>query len=251
MYVRLANLFRDSIASGQWPAGHQVPTLNDLCAQYGVARVTVRNALKTLADDGLISITQGRGTFVSEPAASVAASTDLRHAINDPLQTAPSETIRVLGRQTVRSLPAELRSSNPAYEAYVRVRKVHAVRQQPFQVVEAYVGKPIHDRFPRGSEARSKTARLLRDYGQVHIRSTRQELTLAHAVPEMARLLDCHVGAVLVRIRRWRVDQHGLLVYAAVNLYRGDRFVLDIQTEHAQSSEFTPGLIPSTRPAID
>lgn len=251
MYIRLANLLRDCIASRQWPPGHQLPTLRTLCEQYGVARVTVRNALKTLAAEGLISITQGRGTFVTQPATDDASSTDLRDTISDPLQTAPLETIRVLGSWVIRSLPAELRTSARSYDRYVRVRKVHAIRQQPFQVVETYVAKVVHDRFPSGAERTSKTARLLRDFGRTPIRSTRQEVTLAHAAPEVAALLGCPIGSVLVRIRRWRVDQELRVVYAAVNLYLGDRFVLDLYTEHATSSEFAPGLIPGTRSTED
>ena len=247
MYVRLANLFRDSIASGQWPEGHQLPTIAELCGRYGVARVTVRKALGSLADDGLISITQGRGTFVEAPVAAQQAA-DVRSAINDPLQTAPSESIRVLGRAEVRTLPPELAMAAPVHDAYVRVRKVHAIRKQPFHVVEAYVAKEVHDRFPRGAESKSKTARLLRDHGRVHIRSTHQELTLVHATPEAADLLGCPVGSVLVRIRRWRIEQDGRIVYAAANLYRGDRFVLDVHTEHPDSSGFAPGLIPGARP---
>lgn len=246
MYLRLANLFRDSIASGQWPEGHRLPTITELCERYGVARVTVRNALRSLADDGLISITQGRGTFV-EPQVAARQAADLRSAINDPLQTAPFETIRVIGRSDVRTLPPELAIAVPVYDAYVRLRKVHAIRKQPFHIVEAYVAKEVHDRFPRGAESKSKTARLLRDHGRVHIRSTRQELMLVHATPEVADLLGCPVGSVLVRIRRWRIEQHGRIVYAAVNLYRGDRFVLDVHTEHPESSVFAPGLIPGAR----
>lgn len=247
LYVRLANLFRDNIVSNTWAPGHQLPTIPILCERYQVARVTVRKALQVLARDGLITSTQGRGTFVNPPHPDRPAAGDLRHAINDPLQTGPFETMKVLGRKTVNTLPNELAFSGDQYASYVRIHKVHFFKKQPFQVVDTFVAKPVYDRFPRGADRTSKTARLLRDHGGVQIHSSRQELTIAHANPEVANLLGCAVGSVLVRIRRWRTDQDDRLVYAALNLYRGDRFVLDITSTQAGAMDFTPGLIPISK----
>ncbi|WP_371659017.1 FadR/GntR family transcriptional regulator [Streptomyces sp. NBC_00280] len=55
---------RNQITSGEWPVGSRVPTEPELVAQLGVARNTVREAVRALAHNGLLDIRQGSGTYV-------------------------------------------------------------------------------------------------------------------------------------------------------------------------------------------
>ena len=52
------------IISGEWGEGFRMPTEMELCAQYGVSRVTIRRALEELVAHGYITRTRGRGSFV-------------------------------------------------------------------------------------------------------------------------------------------------------------------------------------------
>jgi len=53
------------IVNGVYPIDSRLPTENELCAKFGVSRITIRESLKRLSSIGLVSIQQGRGTFVS------------------------------------------------------------------------------------------------------------------------------------------------------------------------------------------
>lgn len=64
LYVQLAGLLRAKIRSGEMPPRSRVPSLTSLAAEYDVADMTVRRALKVLKDEGLIETRPGRGTFV-------------------------------------------------------------------------------------------------------------------------------------------------------------------------------------------
>jgi DNA-binding FadR family transcriptional regulator len=55
---------RQQITSGTWPVGSRIPTEPELVAQLGVARNTVREAVRALAHNGLLDIRQGSGTYV-------------------------------------------------------------------------------------------------------------------------------------------------------------------------------------------
>src|SRR5712692_298719 len=66
LYYQLENLLREKIMSGSFATGDRLPTESDLIHQYGVSRITVRQALTALAEEGLIERRQGRGTFVAE-----------------------------------------------------------------------------------------------------------------------------------------------------------------------------------------
>jgi len=56
---------RDQITSGEWPVGFRIPTETELVEQLGVARNTVREAVRALAHNGLLDIRQGSGTYVA------------------------------------------------------------------------------------------------------------------------------------------------------------------------------------------
>lgn len=60
---------KNQIFSGRIPAGHRLPSENELCEQFGVSRTTVRDALRVLESQGLVEIKVGAGggAFVSEP----------------------------------------------------------------------------------------------------------------------------------------------------------------------------------------
>ncbi|MEU2433967.1 FadR/GntR family transcriptional regulator [Streptomyces sp. NPDC007861] len=55
---------RNQITSGEWPVGSRIPTEPELVEQLGVARNTVREAVRALAHNGLLDIRQGSGTYV-------------------------------------------------------------------------------------------------------------------------------------------------------------------------------------------
>lgn len=57
-------LIADFIASGAVGAGERLPTEAELCERYGVSRVTVRAALRSLQEAGLITVRQGLGSTV-------------------------------------------------------------------------------------------------------------------------------------------------------------------------------------------
>ncbi|MFG2600456.1 GntR family transcriptional regulator [Streptomyces sp. NPDC048462] len=63
-YQRIANALKAEIRSGALGAGSRLPGENDLMTQYGVARMTVRQALSVLQSEGLTEARKGVGVFV-------------------------------------------------------------------------------------------------------------------------------------------------------------------------------------------
>ena len=97
-YVQLVNILRGAIASGQYQAGDQLPTESELCAAYDVSPMTVRRAIGMLLDQGAVSTTRGRGTFV-QPLRLATATFDLSEfhdILAEPGVTAKVVEARVL-----------------------------------------------------------------------------------------------------------------------------------------------------------
>ncbi|MFB0617325.1 GntR family transcriptional regulator [Streptomyces sp. AGS-58] len=63
-YERIADSLRQAIQSGEYSPGDRLPGENDLMATHGVARMTARQALSVLRDEGLAEARKGAGVFV-------------------------------------------------------------------------------------------------------------------------------------------------------------------------------------------
>lgn len=67
LYQRLRDDMLAKIAAGEWTPGAAIPTEAELTKHYGVAVGTLRKAVDTLVQDGLMKRSQGRGTFILRP----------------------------------------------------------------------------------------------------------------------------------------------------------------------------------------
>jgi hypothetical protein len=64
LYLQVARALKEEIVGGVYPVGTQLPTEDELCERFSVSRYTVREALRRLREDNLVSSRQGAGTVV-------------------------------------------------------------------------------------------------------------------------------------------------------------------------------------------
>lgn len=67
LYIQLKELLHAQIRSGDYTVGARLPSERELAQRYGVSRMTARQSLQALAQEGLIHSRVGKGTFVSAP----------------------------------------------------------------------------------------------------------------------------------------------------------------------------------------
>ncbi len=67
LQYQLRSKLLEQIENGCWPPDHQIPSERELCDEYGVSRITVREVVKDLVQEGYLIKKQGKGTFVSSP----------------------------------------------------------------------------------------------------------------------------------------------------------------------------------------
>jgi GntR family transcriptional regulator len=65
MYKQLTKIIMSKIENGQWKAGDKIPSETELLKEYNVSRITVRAAITALVEDGILTRSQGKGTFVA------------------------------------------------------------------------------------------------------------------------------------------------------------------------------------------
>lgn len=248
LYLRVANSLRSRINDGEWKPGDQLPIIKHLAKDYQVALVTVRQALQILAQDELIEGNQGRGTFVCDGARPVRGNPALRAAINDRLSLPAGCTIEILGRELREGDDLVFAPPDtPRHPAYIEVQKLHLQDGEPFALMQVWVAQPIYQRFPDGADAHKKLLRLIIENAPIRLRRSRIEMMVTYADPTAAALLRCPAMSALVRIRSYRVDEHGTLAFGHVAYYRADRFIYEVEEYEAELEKSTAVVMPGTR----
>lgn len=67
LYQQLKNILKSWITQEVLHPGDQIPSESELCEKYGVSRITVRQAMSALVQEGLLYRRPGKGTFVTSP----------------------------------------------------------------------------------------------------------------------------------------------------------------------------------------
>ncbi len=234
IYLKLASLFRDQIASGAWPIGHQIGTLPELQAEFGVARATIQQAVRMLSDEGLLSSSRGRGTFVT-------ASTKRQGEKNpayDALDLDPRFLIEIMfRRQTDRCIDLMMPLLEDA-SPMMHIRKRHFLHETPYSLVDLYMPVSIYSRLPAEQQDTHRLyAQLIRDHTEVTRLDGHQTITIVLATQEQAELLDVSFAAPLARIDSLLVAGDGQQVMAHRALIRGELFVAHRRTGDILSSD--------------
>ncbi|HSP01297.1 MAG TPA: GntR family transcriptional regulator, partial [Thioalkalivibrio sp.] len=69
LYVQIRDRLRRQILDGTYQVHERLPSENEMMGAFGVSRITIRQALRDLHNEGLVFSAQGKGTFVSKPKA--------------------------------------------------------------------------------------------------------------------------------------------------------------------------------------
>lgn len=106
LYLQLARALRDEILAGKLRIGSQLPTEDELRAQFGVSRQTVREALRRLREDHLVASRQGAGTIVVSGNAQDTYAQDIL-SVNDLVAWAVGKRFEI-ERMEMKALPGQL-----------------------------------------------------------------------------------------------------------------------------------------------
>lgn len=84
-YQQVANALRAAILTKKFVPGDKLPSGNELAQRYGVARMTVQQAVRLLREEGLVVSRQGSGIYVRERTTrAVALRPHVEHAFEQP-----------------------------------------------------------------------------------------------------------------------------------------------------------------------
>jgi DNA-binding GntR family transcriptional regulator len=229
-YAALADALRADIAAARMRPGDPLPTEAQLTARFGVSRFTVREALRTLASEGLIERKRGSGTVVA------ATRPALRQALSETralLQYAAASSFRISPAVAITLRPAQAAMlQRPAGEPWLHIRGVRVMdgAAEPVAVTDAFLHPrfaAIADRLESGHEALFAQLERLSD---VRIGRVTQEIQAVNATAAEAEALAIPKGAACLRIIRHYFDTGADLVEMSCSVHPGTRFSYMVDT---------------------
>ena len=228
-YLQLAEIFRQRIARGLWKPGGMLPSINQLMAEFGVARVTVRQAIRMLAEDGLVSPQRGRGTLVNEHRQThhqLMVHTTLAGLVDMYRGDKP-----VLTNLEESNASPELEPNDGILApSYFHMRRVHARDGVKYCVISIYIEDGI---FQQACDLFRTEAVLPVLFGLpgLEVGRARQTMHISRTDMEIAALMDIAVGEPTAEVRRVICDPDDTVLYLADVIYRGDYIHLDMDLQ--------------------
>lgn len=223
-YIQIAHSLAKRIQSGELAIGDQLPSERQLSEELSVSRMTIRQALLTLREQGLVEGHHGRGYFVTEKR--IEQPVDILVGFSDNLKRKGFQPgARVLelkkilaDRETAQVL--QLGLGEPVFF----VHRLRLGDDLPMAIEHSYF--PAH-RCPNlqshDLETRSIYSILSEEYG-IRLGRARQSLEPTVARADEAELLNIQPGVPLMLIERISYDTEQNVVEYAKDLYRGDCF---------------------------
>jgi GntR family transcriptional regulator len=228
LWYQLAQSLRAAIMGLGRDDGLRLPTEVQFARHYGMSLTTVRQALSSLASEGLITRHRRRGTYVNADALRTRALRVLGSA-DAVMAQQSSEEVRVLGRTRVRggAVPARL---GPAGEA-VLIRRLRLDDGVPVSYAENYLRPEHAARVSDAALARAPVTRILRDELSLPLTRIDNEVSARTAPAEVAALLGIDaLSPVLVSENVTYADGTTPVDVARIH-YRGDRFTFAISLD--------------------
>jgi GntR family transcriptional regulator len=224
-YRRIEQALRERIASLQ--PGERVPSDAELRAEFGVSRMTARNAMQRLADEGLIARQPGRGSFVAEPPAHRRANR-LMTFTREMLRRGLVPSSRLLARTVRTATPSEAAALGlPAHDRVVELRRLRCADERPMAIeTTVLIGACADIVMAADLERGSLHEALVR--GGFTLRRGTGTIVAEAATDDDARLLVLEPGHPLLVERRVIADVHGRRIEATESRYPGDRYALDV-----------------------
>lgn len=199
---------RRAIIEGEFPPGSKLPNEDALCARFAVSRITLREAVRGLIEDGYVSRRQGSGTFVTE-GPRLRNSLDSNFSYTEYLEsTGVSVTKQVLDASRAPASDAVIAALGLAPGAeMVVVRRVRSADGKPAIYSIDSLPVDIADETDREAFG-SSLYKLLADRGHT-VDHARAVLAPVIADAELAAILQVSAGTPLQHLRQVDHDSVG------------------------------------------
>lgn len=222
LYYQLERALRKRILTRKISPSSRFPTERQLCEEFRVSRITVRQALMIMENQGLVSREQGRGTFVAKKDGA-RISYDLYGYADDLFFLGEQSGLKLNGKKLIKadSQVAHDMGMEEGDDIYL-FEGVRLFGGNHTAFFQAYLPKEIGAKIPLGE---LNTPFLISAGKQVSlgmVKKAHQTITAAIANKRLASVIKLRVGHPLLVIKRIYFSKKGSVLEMAVTHFPGD-----------------------------
>lgn len=232
LYHQIEQALRQNIEAGQLHPGDAVSE-RTLCDRFGVSRMTARQALRALREEGLLYAARGRGTFVAETKLNV-QTRQLLGFTEDMKQRGLAASSRVLSFQR-RPVSAEVAAEVAeqlqltAGEEVFEIVRLRLADQVPMAHETCFLPVQLCPQLKQAEVERGSLYKILEDKYGVSIERADEVLEAALATRQEARWLELPANAPVLVVQRTVYAEERKPIEVVRSVYRGDRYQAIIQ----------------------
>lgn len=224
LYLQVASVMRQRIESGHWSEGDKISTIEELEAEFKVARITVRQALDLLRDDGLVESIRGKGTFISGRPKEKHWF-NLANDLESVIESVRDNVIKIVHIDEQAAPPLLQAGEGVLAPDYVQLRSVQFSRGEPFAVANLRLSREIYVRDRRTFNRKPALPRIM-EMPDVDVAHALQTVTIGVADPETSDLLRVGLGEPTADCRLVLLDGANVAIYVAEFHYQRNCFAL-------------------------
>ena len=223
VYIQIHNQLRSNIENGKWHVGQKIPAERELASEFGVSRMTLRQAIQTLVDEGVLERRVGSGTFVAnqkvqEKMSGVTSFTELMQAIG---KVPSSKTMSYHLTIPSESEAEKLKLSDG--ERVLRMERVRYGSKVPICFEVATIPASLITDFSK-DEVTTSFYRTLAEKANLYPGHAVQNVSATNATEKIAEYLDIRRGDALLRMTQISYLQDGRPFEYVHTQYVGNRF---------------------------
>lgn len=224
LYLQLKNTIRGLIESGEIQKGEKLASEYELCKKYNVSRITVRNALSELEDEGYLIKKQGKGTFVTKPKLfrpledSVGFTESCRHA--------GMESSSVVLKREILPLTDKMKKCLNLSEGdrVLYIQRLRLANGEPLMIENNYYSYQKYAFLMDEPLTGSLYERLEKKLGIICKRSLKTIITVTSASGELVKLLQVSIGAPLFVMEGIMGTEEGEPVHYSLQYIVGEKY---------------------------
>lgn len=216
LYLQIKNILKDRILHGLYPLETNIPPEPRLEEEFGVSKITVRNAIKELVQEGYLETSSGKGTKVIRNTSTSKRST-LKRFTELLVEEGHRIEKRLLSAEKVRtedgSMPHKLFG-----ERCLRIERLYLLNDEPYIHYTHYLPPRVGNVRPPELSAQSLYGWL--EERNVTIAKFRDEFAAGTAPSDIEALLLAERNAPLLKRFRYAYDETNHVVEYSEGYYR-------------------------------
>lgn len=229
LYIQLTRILLEQIASGRWQPGQRIPTEEELCREYRVSKITVRQAVHNLASEGHLLKLQGKGTFVTGVLSEGCLA--MRTIFTEEMFGKEVKVERKILSRGIKTPPSDASGYLRTDDRVYHVLSKRVVNGEPVYLEESFIPSRLVPDIEKVDFSRCSLYSLLQEKGIKKIFKVIQTIEISQARADNAKHLDVAAGVPVLVIHRLLLSSDNTPVAYTRFLGRSDRYKFQTEFE--------------------